>query len=57
MSRLVDARNAVGLSFFLNGATFATWVSRLPEIRHRLDPDGMFLNDHLRPLFGAAEDA
>ena len=21
------------------------------EIRHRLDPDGIFLNDHLRPLF------
>ena len=37
MTRLIDARNAVGLSFFLNGATFATWVSRLPEIRHRLD--------------------
>ena len=37
MDRLIGARNAVGLSFFLNGATFATWVSRLPEIRHRLE--------------------
>jgi MFS family permease len=27
------ARNAVGLSFFLNGLVFASWVSRIPEVR------------------------
>src|SRR3954447_15488402 len=37
MSETLAARNAVVVSFFLNGATFATWVSRLPEVRHRLD--------------------
>jgi fucose permease len=37
MSPVLAARNSVGLSFFLNGATFATWVARLPEIRHRLE--------------------
>jgi fucose permease len=37
MDRVFDARNAVALSFFLNGATFATWVARLPEIRERLE--------------------
>jgi predicted MFS family arabinose efflux permease len=36
MVQVVAARNAVVVSFFLNGATFATWVARLPEIRHRL---------------------
>ena len=37
MSQVRAARNAVGISFFLNGAAFATWVARLPEIRHRLE--------------------
>src|SRR3954447_11600008 len=37
MPQVLAARNAVGVSFFVNGATFATWVARLPEIRHRLD--------------------
>ena len=37
MSRVIEARNAVGVSFFLNGACFATWVARLPEIRERLE--------------------
>ncbi|MGY2876843.1 MFS family permease [Marmoricola sp. URHA0025 HA25] len=37
MPQVTAARNAVVVSFFLNGATFATWVARLPEIRHRLD--------------------
>jgi fucose permease len=37
MARVLAARNAVVVSFFLNGATFATWVARLPEIRHRLE--------------------
>jgi len=37
MSPVLGARNAVVVSFFLNGATFATWVSRLPEIRRRLE--------------------
>jgi MFS family permease len=30
---LTAARNAVGLSFFLNGLVFASWVSRIPEVR------------------------
>lgn len=30
------ARNAVALSFFLNGFAFATWVSRIPEVRQEL---------------------
>src|SRR4051794_27144742 len=37
MPQVTAARNAVVVSFFLNGATLATWVARLPEIRHRLD--------------------
>jgi hypothetical protein len=37
MPQVLAARNAVAVSFLLNGATFATWVARLPEIRHRLD--------------------
>ncbi len=37
MSRLNDARNAVGLVFFLNGLCFATWVSRIPEVRERFE--------------------
>ncbi len=30
---MTAARNAVALSFFLNGLLFATWVSRIPEVR------------------------
>jgi MFS family permease len=30
---LTAARNAVGLSFFLNGLVFSSWVSRIPEVR------------------------
>ncbi len=30
---MTAARNAVGLSFFLNGLCFASWVSRIPEVR------------------------
>jgi MFS family permease len=30
---LTAARNAVGLTFFLNGLVFASWVSRIPEVR------------------------
>ena len=37
MPQVAAARNAVVVSFFLNGFTFATWVARLPEIRDRLD--------------------
>ena len=33
MPHLTTARNAVGLSFFLNGFVFASWVSRIPEAR------------------------
>ena len=32
-----DARNAVMISFALNGFAFASWVSRIPETRHELD--------------------
>lgn len=30
---MTAARNAVGLSFFLNGLVFSSWVSRIPETR------------------------
>lgn len=33
MPTLTAARNAVGLTFFLNGLVFASWVSRIPEVR------------------------
>lgn len=33
MRELTSARNAVGLTFFLNGLVFASWVSRIPEAR------------------------
>ena len=33
------ARNAVALSFLLNGFAFASWISRIPETRSRLDLD------------------
>ena len=34
---MTAARNAVGLSFFLNGLCFASWVSRIPELRSGFD--------------------
>lgn len=34
--RVLAARNAVALSFFLNGFLFASWVSRIPEVRSEL---------------------
>lgn len=34
---MTAARNAVGLSFFLNGLCFASWVSRIPEVRSGFD--------------------
>ncbi len=37
MPHLNTARNAVGLSFFLNGLVFASWVSRIPEARSSFD--------------------
>lgn len=37
MSRVLAARNAVALSFALNGFGFASWVSRIPEARAALD--------------------
>ena len=37
MPDLTAARNAVGLSFFLNGLVFASWVSRIPEVRSSFD--------------------
>ena len=37
MPTLTAARNAVGLTFFLNGLVFASWVSRIPEVRASFD--------------------
>ncbi|RYC14708.1 MFS transporter [Nocardioides zhouii] len=37
MPELTSARNAVGLTFFLNGLVFASWVSRIPEVRSSFD--------------------
>jgi MFS family permease len=34
---LTAARNAVGLTFFLNGLVFASWVSRIPGVRSSFD--------------------
>jgi len=34
---VLRSRNAVMLSFFLNGFSFASWVSRIPEVRGGLD--------------------
>src|SRR5829696_9699040 len=34
--RMRSARNAIGLVFFVNGVTFASWSPRLPEIQERL---------------------
>ncbi|MGB0098974.1 MAG: MFS transporter [Nocardioides sp.] len=39
MTSLLQTRNAVALSFALNGFCFATLVSRLPDIRAALDID------------------
>jgi MFS family permease len=39
MQSVLRARNAVGLTFFLNGFVFATWVSRIPDVRASLDLD------------------
>ncbi|NYE37731.1 MFS family permease [Nocardioides cavernae] len=37
MPTLTAARNAVGLTFFLNGLVFSSWVSRIPEVRESFD--------------------
>ena len=37
MPTLTAARNAVGLTFVLNGLVFASWVSRIPEVRESFD--------------------
>ena len=37
MPTLTAARNAVALTFFLNGLVFASWVSRIPEVRASFD--------------------
>ncbi len=37
MPELTAARNAVGMTFFLNGLVFASWVSRIPEVRSSFD--------------------
>ncbi len=36
MERTLSARNAVAISFFLNGFAFASWVTRIPETREEL---------------------
>lgn len=36
MTAALRSRNAVMISFFLNGFCFASWVSRIPEARERL---------------------
>jgi predicted MFS family arabinose efflux permease len=33
---LVGSRNAVALTFALNGFAFASWASRIPDVRHQL---------------------
>ncbi len=43
MTSLLHTRNAVALSFALNGFSFATMVSRLPDIRSGLDLDNAAL--------------
>ena len=37
MPDLTAARNAVGITFFLNGLVFSSWVSRIPEVRSSFD--------------------
>ncbi|MDZ5662515.1 MFS transporter [Nocardioides sp. S-58] len=37
MPTLTAARNAVGMTFFLNGLVFSSWVSRIPEVRSSFD--------------------
>ncbi|MGF9754690.1 MFS transporter [Microvirga sp. 0TCS3.31] len=37
MPTLTAARNAVALTFFLNGLVFSSWVSRIPEVRSSFD--------------------
>jgi MFS family permease len=41
--RVVSARNAVAVSFLLNGFAFASWVSRIPETRDTLRLDNAHL--------------
>jgi len=36
-ARLLRARNAVAIVFAINGFAFASWVSRIPDARSRLD--------------------
>lgn len=36
-SAVIAARNAVAVSFFLNGFCFATWASRIPQVRTDLE--------------------
>lgn len=35
--RVLGARNAVSVTFILNGFLFASWISRIPEVRDRLE--------------------
>ena len=37
VGRSRSARVAIGLVFFVNGVTFASWFPRLPEIQERID--------------------
>lgn len=48
------ARNAVGISFTLNGLLFATWVSRIPEVREVLGLSNGALGALLLALAGGS---
>ena len=47
MPTLTAARNAVGLSFFLNGLVFSSWVSRIPDARPCVLATGPLTGDAL----------
>jgi FAD/FMN-containing dehydrogenase len=56
----LDARVHWGKLHFLTREQLLRRYPRAADfiaLRATLDPEGVFLNDHLRPLFGAAEDA
>ncbi|MEP6817424.1 MAG: MFS transporter, partial [Marmoricola sp.] len=52
--RVVSARNAVAISFLLNGFAFASWVSRIPETRDSLGLDNSGLGLLLLCLAGGS---
>ena len=51
---LACSAGAQTISGILNGVDYDEWnpeSDRFIAIRREFDPDGVFLNDHLRPLF------